>query len=215
MQAEVFEGEASEVNSHDSWLEHCLTAAKKFLKNAVVIDNEPFVEGPRKVSDVSSVIAPFDDGMGTLEIVGSESASIVEPGDSFLESVAEHQLDIRKVSDAFAEKGLNCAFVLPDDSNFDEELVVRRVLNSALISDIVVIDWYLYKNSSALTRRILKEIALSDVAENGRLRFICVYTGQTIAEQVYEDIKESLKGGGVHVDSVDEGVFSQKNKATL
>lgn len=214
MQAEVLGEATPAVNPQEDWFKHCLSSARKFLKNAVVIDNEPFVESKRKVSiDEFRIVAP-DDGMGDttifeaavpVELVAEEQECTIDP----------HRLDVRKVSDAFAEEGLNCAFVLPDDNDFNEEIVVRRVLNAALISDIVVIDWYLYGDSPNLTRRILKEIALSDVAENGRLRFICVYTGQPVVDQVYMDVRESLGGGGIYVEVVDEGVFFSKEQSYL
>lgn len=214
MQAEVLGEAAPAVNPQEDWFKHCLSSARKFLKNAVVIDNEPFVESKRKASiDEFRIVAP-DDGMGDTNIF--EEAVPVELVAEEQECTVDlHRLDVRKVSDAFAEEGLNCAFVLPDDNDFNEEIVVRRVLNAALISDIVVIDWYLYGDSPNLTRRILKEIALSDVAENGRLRFICIYTGQPVVDQVYMDVRESLGGGGIYVEVVDEGVFFSKEQSYL
>ena len=214
MQAEVLGEEVPAVNPKEDWLKHCLSSARKFLKNAVVIDNEPFVESVRKIPiDEFRIVAP-DDGMNDIAIL-EESIPIQQVAEEHEDSIDLHRLDVRKVSDAFAEEGLNCAFVLPDDNNFDEEIVVRRVLNAALISDIVVIDWYLYGDSPNLTRRILREIASSDVAENGRLRFICIYTGQPVVDQIYMDVRESLSEGGIYVEMVDEGVFFSKEQSYL
>lgn len=47
MQAEAFERGDPVPDSQGIWNEHCLSAVKRFLKSAVVIDNEPFVKtGP-------------------------------------------------------------------------------------------------------------------------------------------------------------------------
>lgn len=213
MQAEMFERkESSEVSQHE-WLEHCLSAAKKFLKNAVVIDNEPFLKGQNSAMRSDYTLHAPDDGMVSpppLDLASSES---LEADDVDFEN--PHKLDIRKVSDAFAELGLACAFVLPDDEGGDEEGVVRRVLNSALISDIIVIDWYLYNDSPNLTKRILREIAANDVAESGRLRFICVYTGQPLIDEVGFDVKESMAQGGVRLEQVDNGLFFSRSQNCL
>lgn len=214
MQVEVFRSATPENEPRQEWLKHCSSAVTKFLKNAVVIDNEPFVK--TKASSVNldySVQAP-DEGMGSL--IGLNISPETNSGvGNFSGSDNPHKLDVRKVSDAFAEVGLACAFVLPDDEAFEEEGTVRRVLNAALISDIVVIDWYLYDDSPNLTKRILREIAESDVSENGRLRFICVYTGQPLVYEVGVDVRESLGRGGVYVEEAGEGLFFSKEHNCL
>lgn len=211
MQAEVFAPDELALGQQEAWQQHCLSAVKKFLKSAVVIDNEPFVRsGPSSAALDFTLQAPNDGMSGASDIA---MPAQFEMGTAELEPSPEnpHQLDVRKISDAFAENGLACAFVLPDDEAFDEEAVVRRVLNSAIIADIVVIDWFLYDSSPNLTKRILREIAESDIAENGRLRFICVYTGQPLTDGVSHDVRESLGLGGVTVEEVREGVlYSEK-----
>lgn len=214
MHAELLDRTVAPATPQQEWLAHCLTSAKKFLKNAVVIDNEPFIKTPVTAERLDYSLQAPDDGMGMgVEITALPEAS--SSADQIAEFHNPHKLDVRKVSDAFAEIGLACAFVLPDDEGFDEEGVVRRVLNSALISDIVVIDWYLYDNSPSLTKRILKEIAENDVAENGRLRFICVYTGQPLINEVGADVRDSLGRGGVYVEQVEEGLYFSKSHSCL
>lgn len=214
MQAEVFERKGPPATPQQEWLAHCLSSAKKFLKNAVVIDNEPFIKGQSSAVRVDFSLQAPDDGMGTAPVLESASSTDIL-GSDIVDSENPHKLDVRKVSDAFAEIGLACAFVLPDDEGDDEEGVVRRVLNSALISDIIVIDWYLYDDSPSLTKRILKEIAENDVTENGRLRFICVYTGQPLINEVGADVKEAIARGGVYLEQVDEGLFFSKSQSCL
>lgn len=212
MQAEVFGPQDLQVNSQQEWLAHCLSSAKKFLKNAVVIDNEPFIKESKQTAQSDFSLEIPDDGMSAVPQVAP-----LQTLDLGLDSpidVNPHKLDVRKVSDAFAEVGLSCAFVLPDDGD-DEEGVVRRVLNSALISDIIVIDWYLQDNSPNLTKRILKEIAEHDVTENGRLRFICVYTGQPLIHEVGADAKNAIAQGGVYLEQVDNGLFFSKSQNCL
>lgn len=41
MDGEVLDATVPVAAAQQEWLEHCLSAVKKFLKNAVVIDNQP------------------------------------------------------------------------------------------------------------------------------------------------------------------------------
>ena len=214
MQVEVLEHVESAPVPQRLWREHCLSAVKRFLKSAVVIDNEPFVNSVSSSVDSDFSLQAPDDGMSDVRDI-AVLAKFEPAAEAKILSENPHRLDIRRISDAFAENGLACAFVLPEDEGFDEEIVVRRVLNSAIISDIVVIDWFLYDRSPNITKRILREIAESDVAENGRLRFICVYTGQPLTDGVSHDVRESLRLGGVVVDEVAEGVLYSERQSCL
>lgn len=213
MQAEVFADQDPKIKSQQEWLAHCLSSAKKFLKNAVVIDNEPFIKGQKHSAQTDYALDVPEDGMPAAPTIDSLQAADFGPEPSHDDN--PHKLDVRKVSDAFAELGLSCAFVLPDDDSQDEEGVVRRVLNSALISDIIVIDWYLHDNSPNLTKRILTKIAEHDVTENGRLRFICVYTGQPLVNEVGADVKNAIAQGGVYLEDVTESLFFSKSQSCL
>ncbi|MDH0185117.1 response regulator receiver domain [Stutzerimonas stutzeri] len=215
MQAEAFERGDPVPDSQGIWNEHCLSAVKRFLKSAVVIDNEPFVKtGPPSPALDFSLEVP-DDGMSHLDPTLTSIQLNTDNSALHTELENPHQLDVRKISDAFAENGLACAFVLPEDDAFNEEAVVKRVLNSAIACDIVVIDWFLYDGSPNLTKRILREIAVSDVSENGRLRFICVYTGQPLTDGVSQDVRESLAEGGVTVDEIADGVLYSEKQSCL
>ncbi|MES2818728.1 MAG: response regulator receiver domain [Pseudomonadota bacterium] len=210
MAAAVIEQGSPADIANQEWTEHCLSAVRRFLKNVVVIDNEPFVEIKGMRGDTNFSLQPPDNGLDApddLVITPIQSAHQEH------EDINAHRLDVRKISDAFAEEGLACAFVLPDDDSADEDGLVRRALNSALISDIVVIDWFLFDNSPNLTKRILKEIAQRDASENGRVRFICVYTGQPLLDTVGLDVTEALGRGGIHLNPVNENLFFSKSQS--
>jgi hypothetical protein len=200
MDGEVLDATVPAAAAQQEWLEHCLSAVKKFLKNAVVIDNQPYVKEIRAVA--AQELQLPDDGM-SMATVGEIGKSI----DAELEDEKAHRLDVRKVSDAFAENGIACAFVLPDDDDTDEASIIRRVLNAARISDIVVIDWYLQGSSPVLTIKLLAAIAAQDVAESGRMRLICVYTGQPLDEGIFSDVKAALSTGGVVVKDTPDTQF--------
>jgi hypothetical protein len=202
-EGEVLDSAAPGVNAQQEWLEHCASAVRKFLKNAVIIDNQPYIKEIK--TNVTRELQLPDDGMPTY--VREEFSQITE---AELEDEKAHRLDIRKISDSFAENGIACAFVLPDDDEADENSTMRRVLNAAKISDIVVIDWYLLGSSPVLTIKLLAAIAAQDIAESGRMRLICVYTGQPLDDGIFADVKKALGAGGVELTDVPNTKFCAK-----
>lgn len=215
MQAELIKGALAEVDSSKTWLAHRLEAVRKFLKSAVVIDNEPLL---RETTEAAAKDTPanlaesIDDGMG-----GGGFSVLLQPPEYPQDSPVErhlnddHTLDVRAVSDAFVDAGIACAFVLPDNKIYDDDAKIIRAVAAAKISDIVVIDWYLKPQSASLTLKILELLAKSDVDESGRMRLICVYTGQTITGDIFSDIKEAFTAGGIALEDVEGKDFYAKN----
>lgn len=200
------------------WQDHCLSAVRKFLKNAVVIDNEPFVQSEKdcQVGVNGGINAPADYGFGTASISVGGDSNPAEISLGVVDAVDDHRLNIREISDAFVDLGLTCAFVLPPEKlNNNDEEVVRRAVRSALISDVVVLDWYLSNSSPELTKEIIRKIVLSDVEENGRLRFICIYTGQPLIEAVGADALQILRDGGIEAEKVSENIYCSRSQSLL
>lgn len=176
----------------DKWNNYIQRAVKKFLKTAVIIDNQPSLAPS---TFLAKECLDFDSGMdGFSYNIDSENTPDID--------TETHDLDIRRISDLFTESGISCAFVLPNDSDTDSQRKQTRALRAAKASDLIIIDWYLEPKSPSLTLRILKEIASSDTKEHGRLRLICVYTGEPLKEEIFRDIKNSLESGGIETEDV-------------
>ncbi|QDD92086.1 hypothetical protein CCZ28_13655 [Pseudomonas oryzihabitans] len=191
------------------WSDHIRGAVKEFLKTAVVIDNQPWVR-ERETATIDQIDLPTDNGLdsGFLAVEAT-----VAPVDTEVDQL--HDLDLRAISDKFASNGVACAFVLPDDEDSQQDQKIARAVAAAKVSDLVVIDWYLKKKDSSLTLSILQQIAESDSAENGRLRLICVYTGEPLGDSIFKDIKEYLRIGGVSVLDVEGKDFCAYGDNTL
>lgn len=216
MTAQVFDNALPAVAPSDVWFEHTLTAVRKFLKSAVVIDNQPYVyQSAHSKTPIPDSVPAFavDSGMGEQfdELAVPLAAEVAALSDDAL----AHILDIRKVSDAFAENGMACAFVLPDDADPDVSSIERRVLGAARISDIVVIDWYLRDNVPVLTLELLEKIAIDDVKECGRMRLICVYTGQPLDEQIFSDVKEAIGRGGIELEDIPNSPYCARGSSCV
>lgn len=194
--------EAVKIEIDSAWREHCRSAVRKFVMNAVVVDNEPSLPGCNPIPQGRKAVAEAaDNGLGAA----SDDEEAVSPmeGSGSEEIINGHPLDVQAISDAFADQEIACAFVLPKEEDSDET-VIKRVLVATIPADIVVIDWKLRNGSHDLTSNILKKIAEKDVAENGRLRLICVYTGEPQIEEITRDAIAALESGGLAFDTREE-----------
>lgn len=201
------------------WQQHCMKAVKSFLKNVVIVDNEPYTppEKAQRETDQASLVIPDDDGMGGVQAI-AELGPLVAPktqgallaGDADLTA---HRLDIIEISDAFADAGLSCAFVLPKNIDKNREAKKSRALKAAKAADVLIIDWQLEKGSSVLTQAILKELAEQDTNEGSRLRLICVYTGTNTDETLLIEAVSALRQGGINLDVIDSN--TAKNATCL
>jgi hypothetical protein len=150
--------------------------------------------------------------------LGDDAYIIEPPNTSSVANEFQNILDIRKISDSFSEQGMACAFVLPEDSDQDEDRIRKRVVCAAKTADILVIDWHLRPRSSSLTLKLLKEIALSDASENGRMRLICIYTGEPLDTHILDQAKNELSSDGVNFSNlrnVPNFTFCAKSKNSL
>ena len=194
----------SAVLPQDTWQQHVNSAVLKFLKTAVVIDNQPYVD-----SSAASLLEPsLDSGL-------SDDVEVLTYPDVEGSSQDIHNLNIRNITDAFINEGIACAFVLPDDNAEDDPANIRRALNASKVSDLMVIDWYLKDTDSSLTLRILEQVARSDSEEKGRLRLVCVYTGQPLNDQIFNDVLTSFRNGGIELQPSDCGNYCASAQNTL
>lgn len=181
------------------WQKHVNSAVKKFLKTAVVIDDQPVtskkyeykVEGTDPFNEASEAIAPAEDQL-------------------------THPLDIVQITDAFISHGIACSFVLPNTDIDNDNIKRERALSAAKVVDLVVIDWFLKRTDPSLTLRILEDIAQSDLSEQGRLRLICIYTGQDANQLMLDSVKKSFsKYKNNLTDVVGGKYFSAKSDDTF
>lgn len=239
--------EKSQLHVDLSWRQHCRNAVSKFVMNAVVIDNQPILNNSYQPAPIAkaSIAKVLDDGMEGLvdepaenkdmgekvqraedvrkrEMEEAQGAATETRRDEEGEAespqrVLLHDLDVRQISDAFARHQIACAFVFPHDSDPEEENILNRVMAATDCADIVVIDWYLRDQAPTLTMKILRKIAERDVAENGRMRLICVYTGQPDMNQVVRDAANALNDGGLKSVTLkeDEGYARGKEHCLL
>jgi len=210
-----------EDDAKKAWREHCKSAVRKFVMTAVVIDNEAKLDSQSEDETANKpemkVAVSHDDGLagGYSQEANDSQCQESDLSDERNDTARDNELYIRPISDAFAEEGITCSFVLPNRTITDKPAILERTLKAATISDIVIIDWYLSDKDPAVTKEILEKIARDDTEkEKGRLRLICVYTGQTDhgMDTVLEDACAALEKGGLKFDHIDKESGSAQGK---
>ena len=105
-------------------------------------------------------------------------------------------LDAKALTDAFLDLEVICGVHKPIAGSDSVDLAVR----ASRRADILVVDWYLEKQSSAKAKAIVAGVLEFDVKEYGRLRLIAVYTSEhglkEVVEELYEELerRDGLKG---------------------
>jgi hypothetical protein len=196
-----------------------LDVVNRFLQTVVVIDDRAFRD------TAPSIELPEETGGAPGgRAIRSDLQIPSEPEKHDLPN--EHDLDAKKVTDAFARDGLICGLLEPSPGTaIDDELLlaVRR-------ADLVVIDWVLDRDNGAKALKLIGNI-LADEAETPerqRLRTIAIYTGQPelrqiaakvreIAEKVYPDdeLVEHDDGLALTKGPVRIAVFAKENAPKL
>jgi hypothetical protein len=134
-------------------------------------------------------------------IFGTPSMAGNVEGGSGEQPEEPHAIDSGAVVDAFADLSVACAVLAPDGVTREDR---TRALALATTADIVVFDWLL--NPPATTRAsgvsgpgsprtsasLIRELAAADVASGGRLRLLCIYTGNSDLDNIVNQVGQAL-----------------------
>ncbi len=138
-----------------------------FLQTVVVVDDRGI---PRDSPPPSELADPDELIGGAAAPGGTAITKLKEPtgakGDS-------HDLDARQLIDAFANAGMVCSILDPD------EAVGTRLTRTAARADLLVIDWWMHGTRGERACELISEVLKADEdAASRRLRVIAIYTGQ-------------------------------------
>ena len=106
-----------------------------------------------------------------------------------------YPLDAKSLIDNAMDLGIICSVLRPRK----EDEFQARVVTAAKSADIVCLDWDIYNDDGKATSEIISNIIEKDSKQNGRIRLIAIYTGDTsnteILDNVFTGISESLRDG--------------------
>lgn len=177
----------------------------RFVQSAIVIDNEaefsvrkseakpskPAARAP------SSRLGKKDADLKPAPAPATAPAAALQPEPVVAEEAISQELDAKSLTDAWSDREVICGLYRPEPGEGDEMVV--RARKAAQHADVVILDWFLEKASSVRAKAIVREILKADLAGNGRLRLLAIYTSQTgvsgIAREIFDAVEEepSLK----------------------
>ncbi len=155
--------------------------ARVFLQTAVVVDDQAFFT-PRGRPVPLTVREP-----GTEDAIPETGDSGAVTESSAVEPIDwQHNLDAKRLIDAFAEHGLICAVLRPEQQG---EPLVERTITAARRTDLLILDWQLHRDNGDRTMEIIQKLVEAD---QGRLRMIAIYTGDENIERIADTVAETL-----------------------
>jgi len=172
--------------------------ASRFLQSAVIVDDQARLG---REDSVQTVVSP---GRGPRTKDGSKTQSAKSgPG------AATHDLDAKRLIDAFAELGVVCAVLKPDlgsagaAANEHADSIAslsKRTDEATKRADIVILDWNIPneeqpgQNAKDLIRRIFKtdEPEPRSDDHSRRLRLIVIYTGDSNLKAITGELADFL-----------------------
>lgn len=150
--------------------EYGLEATKRFLKTAIVIDDEIIAEPAVDAPEGELAVPLFAKG-----VPEQAHADVVAPEAAQQAPAKDAEVLIKPLADAFLDKQIVCGVLKPEVTDSDAK-VIDRAVRAATVADVVIIDWYLRPNQGHLACVILERILGKDQELNGRLRLVIVYT---------------------------------------
>lgn len=167
--------------------------------------SEPTVTDPIPRPAKIANIPPAGTASTSLETTNLQSADSEAGADNALEigkTVSDadtHDLDLRALTDSFAEEGIVCGTLIPENLQVEDEKAgrgeasfVRRAQKMAQTADILIIDWFLKKRNAGTTLKIIETVLQADKDEGGRTRLICIYTGEDRLLEIRSQIRDCL-----------------------
>ena len=189
--------------------------------------SEPEVTDPIPRSPKTANVASARTTATSLETTDPQSADSETETDNALEvgknvpGADTHDLDLRALTDSFAEEGIICGTLIPDNLQVENETagrgettLVNRAQKMAQTADILIIDWFLKKRNAGTTLKIIETVLQADRAEGGRTRLICIYTGEDQLQEICGQVRDRL-GEGYDLESKEtDYIISLTNRFT-
>ena len=163
-------------------------AAREFAQTMIVIDDEASQGSEASTPQPVGTLRPPDRRKRSARTTADTPVKHAESAKS-----GEHALDAKSLIDNAMDVGLICSVLRPTKG----ENFLGRVVKAAQFADIVCLDWEIFSDGGNAASTIIGDILRKDAEQNGRLRLIAVYTGDTtnsaILEKIFAAIPEELR----------------------
>lgn len=189
---------------------------RQFLQSALLVDDRAFSHrrDPADEEPLAGDLVLEDPAEEAVQ--GDEAApparSPLEPEQAEPVSTVD-DIDAQTLVEKFADLGVACATLAPRETIGPDR---DRVLDLAANTDIVILDWFLRDPSGTQgdhddqlhaqatnSRDLVREIVEQDDSAGGRLRLLCIYTGNRYLDDTLEQVAGAVRevvGTDVQID---------------
>lgn len=164
------------------------SAALRFLQTVVVVDDHAY-KFPIEIAEEASLAGESLEDWAAEESALNQLRAVEEdPQEFYTERVVE----------GFAEIGIYCSVLAPAPG--EREADRRRVDRLARRADVVILDWVLRPRAISLEEEsadertsidFITDILREDDKGGGRIRLICIYTGESDAESILSAVSSA------------------------
>jgi hypothetical protein len=162
---------------------------ESFLKTVVCFDDKAIFSDIPSFPEMGKTATRLGDGFS--QTVGQETPKdVTKPGGTETDNADVPLLDARKLTEAFAEKGMLCSVMKPHSGT---EEIRNQILKLAAVADVSILDWKLNQEDSTIARDAILEIVSEDNKGGGRLRLIIIYSigdGKIIMDELFASLKD-------------------------
>ena len=149
--------------------------AKRFLRTAVVVDDEAYMNPGDIDKPKTEVVTPGRH---------APPSNLDDRGSVGLGSI--HTLDAGSIVESFSALGIICGVVGPKGPAM---AAMRQ-------ADIVILDWLLQDGNPGYTLQLLREL-LDDDADRNSLRLVAIYTGEAQLQEICATVAKELTNAGL------------------
>jgi hypothetical protein len=169
--------------------ERSCAVAKSFLQSVVVFDDLARLDEPRLGQRTEEAKDETDEAADPF---GASPGQLTTPPEVETLPSGEAGVDVKELSDAFAENGLICGFLKPSPAEAQAE--GQLLLGAARRADIVILDWVIDRDEGDTASELVSALLKADrEEEEQRLRLVVIYTSQSDLDSIVDRLAGTLE----------------------
>lgn len=184
----------------------CREVTKNFLRTAILIDDDAFVDREVTPPQESLVEPAF---LGAESDGASRADQLVNAGQAAaggqsgkVSGDRPSDVDLKPLADAFLDQRIICAVLKPAQRD-EDDAIVRRAVTACTNADVVILDWFLRKGNADLSQRALVDLLCRDREQNGRMRLVIIYTSATPLVERRDELEARLEAADFEFERLD------------
>ena len=183
--------------TESTFFNHSKNIIEEFLSTAIIFDDQANF-GDFNISQPKVVVSPPTRKKKSQERVDAKSKDSTdsEKEETFTLS---HDLNAKKVINSFAEKGILCSVIKPEEDELETLHETATLLSEK--ADLIIFDWELSQTSGKTALPLVKRtITHFNNRSPQQLRLIAIYTGTTNINRVFSQIRDELSNEDFQIE---------------